>query len=200
MSGDSSVELQQLIDRFTSDNESARRELLNRAIDRLRRLAGKMLNESFPRLRDRHDVDSVVHETWMRLVQALEQTDPPTVQDFFRLAALKIRQVLLDLIAQQKRSNWESFRDVAGTESSADYDPSQDTLNPSRLSAWTEFHERVATLADDERSVFEMHYYMEVPQAQIAGLLNLPPRQISRLWIKATRRLADGLDVSEGVL
>src|SRR5262249_61665449 len=81
----------------------ARRELLNRAVGRLRRLAAKMLGSAFPAVQARHELDSVVNETWLRLVPALEATEPPTVADFFRLAAHKIRQVLLDLADRQPR-------------------------------------------------------------------------------------------------
>jgi hypothetical protein len=56
-----------------------------------------MLHGSFPDVARRHDLDSVVHETWMRFLPALEKTDLPTVADFFRLAAFKFRQVLLDM-------------------------------------------------------------------------------------------------------
>jgi hypothetical protein len=32
------------------------------------------------------------------------------------------------------------------------------THDPARLALWTEFHEKVATLSEQERAVFEMHY------------------------------------------
>src|SRR5262249_13953013 len=102
MSDDSSI-LQGLLDRMKAGDRAARHELLERACGRLRRLAGAMLAGSFPALRDQHELDSVVHETWLRLLQALEQVEPPTVADFFRLAAHKVRQVLLDLADRQRR-------------------------------------------------------------------------------------------------
>ncbi|QEL19611.1 sigma factor-like helix-turn-helix DNA-binding protein [Limnoglobus roseus] len=58
---------------------------------------------------------------------------------------------------------------------------------------WTEFHRRVAELPDDERSVFEMHYYLDLPQAEIAAALALHPRKVSRLWLAATDKLSDCL-------
>ena len=59
MPADSSVELQQLIDRFPHEGTEVRRELLERAMDRLRRLTAKILGQSFPALHLIHDVDSV---------------------------------------------------------------------------------------------------------------------------------------------
>jgi len=67
------------------------------------------------------------------------------------------------------------------------------THDPERLALWTEFHEKVARLPEEERAVFEMPYYLELPQAEIATLLGLHPRKVSRLWVAATDRLTEGL-------
>lgn len=199
MANDASADLQLLIDGFQPDNPSSRRELLERAINRLRRLAAKMLGESFPRLQAGHDLDSVVNETWIRLSQALERASPPTVQDFFRLAAHKIRQVLLDMAERQSRrySREQTALDASGSRPASAL--AQRTHDPLQLAAWSEFHARVPTLPDDERQVFEMHYYLEIPQAEIARITHIAPRQVSRLWIKAIERLTQGFSEIEEI-
>jgi DNA-directed RNA polymerase specialized sigma24 family protein len=53
-------------------------------------------------------------------------------------------------------------------------------------------------LPEPEREVFEMHYYLGIPQAEIARLLDLHPRKISYLWVSATDILAQHLSGSEG--
>src|SRR6516165_4193838 len=111
MPGDDSAELQGLLDRLRQGDREARRLLLERACERLRRLAERMLYGSFPELARRHELDSVVHETWLRLLQALDTTEPPTVADFFRLAAHKFRQVLLDMAQGERR---RAQREVLG--------------------------------------------------------------------------------------
>ena len=200
MSDDSSI-LQGLLDRMKAGDRAARRELLDRACTRLRRLANTMLSGSFPALRQQHELDSVVHETWLRLVQALDQVEPPTVADFFRLAAHKVRQVLLDLADRQRR---RAAREAPGW--GGDSGPlglasvSGQTLDPARLALWSELHSRVANLPDDERQVFELHYYLELPQAEIARMLDLHPRKVSYLWVAGTDRLADDLDGMDGFL
>src|SRR5437868_1970693 len=98
MTDDTRTDLQHLLDRLRQGDPQARRLVLERACERLRRLAGRMLHGSFPELARRHEVDSVVHETWVRLLQALDSAEPGSVADFFRLAAHKIRQVLLDMV------------------------------------------------------------------------------------------------------
>jgi RNA polymerase sigma factor (sigma-70 family) len=195
MAEDGSVELQGLLDRLRRGDREARRLLLERACERLRRLAGRMLHGSFPDVARRHELDSVVHETWVRLLQALEKTEPPTVADFFRLAALKFRQVLLDMAQGERRRGQREVLGWSGADSEAPAPPAAGTTHdPARLALWTEFHEKVATLGEQERAVFELHYYLELPQAEIARVLQLHPRKVSYLWIAATERLGEGLD------
>jgi RNA polymerase sigma factor (sigma-70 family) len=190
-----SVELQGLLDRLRQGDREARQLLLERACERLRRLAGKMLHGSFPDLARRHEVDSVVHETWVRLLQALDKTEPATVADFFRLAAHKFRQVLLDMAQGERRRAQREVLGLSGADSQV-CNPSAAniTYDPARLALWTDFHEKVAMLSEQERAVFEMHYYLELPQAEIAKILELHPRKASYLWIAATEKLGEGLD------
>ena len=185
-----------LTDCAKGDRE-ARRLLLERACERLRRLAGRMLHGSFPELARRHELDSVVHETWVRLLQALDQTEPLTVADFFRLAAHKFRQVLLDMAQSERRRAQREVLGLSGADSEGPAPSAASTsYDPARLALWTEFHEKVATLSEQERAVFEMHYYLELPQTEIAQVLKLHPRKVSYLWIAATEKLGEGLDAA----
>jgi hypothetical protein len=54
--------LQGLIDRLRQEDWQARSELLERAHTRLRKMANRMLSQSFPAQGCRHDLDTVVHE------------------------------------------------------------------------------------------------------------------------------------------
>lgn len=184
-----SIQLQGLIDRAGTGDPAARRELLDRACDRLRRLAARIFHDSFPALRARHELDSVVHETWLRLAQALESAAPPTVADFFRLAAHKIRQVLLDMADRQRRQAGREEVGLTGAGSS----PADRTYDPAKLAQWTEFHRQVDALPADQKAVFELHHYLGLPQAEVARVLGLHPRKVSYLWIEATERLTDGM-------
>jgi RNA polymerase sigma factor (sigma-70 family) len=192
----SSVELQDLLDRLRQGDRVARRQLLERACERLRRLAGRMLHGSFPELARRHEVDSVVNETWVRLLQALEKTEPPSVADFFRLAAHKFRQVLLDMAQSERRRAQREVLGLSGTGSDGPAPSAPSSSDPARLALWTEFHEKVAILSEQERAVFEMHYYLDLPQVEIAKVLELHPRKVSYLWIAATEKLGELLDAA----
>src|SRR5262249_16449322 len=145
----------------------------------------------------RHEVDSVVHETWVRLLQALDRTEPPTVADFFRLAASKFRQVLLDMAQSERRRAQREVLGLSGADNEgAAPSAASTTCDPVRLALWTEFHEKVATLGEPERAVFEMHYYLELAQAEIGKVLELHPRKVSYLWIAATEKLGEELDAA----
>jgi RNA polymerase sigma factor (sigma-70 family) len=197
MSADATVELQAVLERLRAGDRQARYELLERAHQRLRKLAARMLSQSFPGLRAGHDLDSVVNETWMRLLQALATAEPPTVADFFRLAAHKIRQVLLDMAGRDHRRH---RREAGASNSNGSGSPAGQTFDPARLALWEELHERVSALPEQERTVFEMHYYLGVPQSEIARVLDLPPRKVSYLWVAATDKLARYLSEVGGML
>jgi RNA polymerase sigma factor (sigma-70 family) len=195
MTGDTTEDLQGLIDRLTRGDDSARAELLARAYHRLRRIASTMFHRDFPGLRDRHDLESVVDESWARLTRALETVRPPTVEDFLRLVAHKVRQVLLDMADRQKRRD-DRLRDAAARDRGrpAGAEPADDSLDPGRLALLTEFHRQVENLTGDQRTVFDLHYYTDLPQAEIARLLGMHPRKVSYLWVAATERLAEWLE------
>ncbi len=194
MNQDTTGQLQTLMDRLRRGDKAARREFLEQVCSRLRRLAAKIMYGSFPDLQSRHDVDSVVHETWLRLMQAIDKADPPTVADFFRLAAHKIRQVLLDMADRQRKIDQrETFLSRGDSLGGSSRDPGNQTYDGARLAQWTEFHNRVGRLEELERTVFEMHYYLGLPQSEIATVLDLHPRKVSYLWIAATETLADEL-------
>src|SRR5262245_38435181 len=148
--------LTDLIERLRRNEPGARRALLDRACGRLQRLASVILHGSFPALERRHSVDSIVHETWLRLVGALEQTQPPTLPDFFRLAAHKIRQVLLDLVARERRLEAREMP-LGNGRSHGGQEPGTNTYDPSRLALWSEFHGKVAELPAEQRTVFELY-------------------------------------------
>jgi RNA polymerase sigma factor (sigma-70 family) len=194
---DTSTDLQLLIDRLRRGDAGARRELLQRAHDRLLRIAATIFRQDFPALHGRHDLESVVSEVWMRLVGALEQTQPETVEGFFGLVFLKVRQVLLDMAQRQRRLDarrGQASLDGGGSDALADFDPADTTHDPGQLAVLTEFHQEIEKLPEGQRRVFELHYYGDFSQAEIAQMLGVHRKQVSRLWLAATGRLARWLE------
>jgi RNA polymerase sigma factor (sigma-70 family) len=205
MSGETTSDVSDLIDRLRQGDDSARKALVERVVHRLHQIASRTLRREFPRLRSHHDAESVVDETWMRLMQALEKRQPGSAEEFYGLMFLKVRQVLLDMARRQTRHD-ARFRQIAGSDESGESDswpgaePSDSTNDPARLAFWTEFHQQVGNLPGDQRAVFDLHYFADFPQADIARLLDLSPKKVSRLWLAATTRLAQQLDGLEELI
>ncbi len=196
VSGTTTQDIAGLLDRLRRGDETARRAVLERAYHRLLRIAATIFHKDFRSLRDRHDVESVVSVLWIRLVGALEKTQPQTLEGFFGLVFVHVRQALLDLARRQRRDDarrGNGRRDAGQSEAPAPFDLADTTQDPARLALLTEVHEQVATLPDDERMVFDLRYYGGYSQAEIAQILGLHPRKVSRLWYAATARLARGM-------
>jgi RNA polymerase sigma factor (sigma-70 family) len=202
MNGETTAEVRDLIERLRAGDDSARRALLERVYHRLCRIATATLRAEFPRLGERHELNSVIDEAWMRLLDALKTSQPASADEFYSLMFRKVRHVLLDLARRQTREDARIQRfpnEPDRSTSMPRFEAGDNTDDPVRLAFWTEFHHEVANLPDSERSVFDFHYYAELPQAEIAQLLNLHPKQVSRLWLSATGRLVRWLDGVEGL-
>jgi RNA polymerase sigma factor (sigma-70 family) len=193
----STTTYRQILDRLGSADpavhQAAVNDLIERAYDRLRRLAAKIMRESFPRAADRHEVESVLNVLYAKLVTAFraETVRPATPAEFLTLAAHKIRQTLLDLVeSDRRRDRVGAFPVGDGSESGRAFDPGTSTLDPAKTEMWRELHARVHDLPADVRAVFELHFYLELSQAEIAEVLGKTPKQVSRLWLDAAGRLA----------
>lgn len=144
------------------------------------------MHDSFPRVAARHDVDSAVSEVYLKLSKALEAVTPETPADFFRFAAHKIRQTLLEMAERDRRGGPVIALGGAG-DSTGDFvaDPATGTWDPARLSEFTEFHRKVEELTDEVKDVFSLSYYLGLSQAEIADATGTHPRQVSRLMARA---------------
>jgi RNA polymerase sigma-70 factor (ECF subfamily) len=189
--------IQACLDRLRGGDEAARADLLGCACQRLRNLARKML-KGYPNVHRWEQTDDVLQNAILRLHRALRQLPVETAQDFFRLAALNIRRELLDLAKHYygprghgaHHATPGSHADTRGPEAEALADPSQE---PGRLAVWGEFHERIASLPQEERETFDLLYYQGLAQAEAAKLLGVSERTIKRRWQAARLALHEAL-------
>jgi RNA polymerase sigma factor (sigma-70 family) len=192
MNGDETSDFQTLIAQMRAGDAAARErvrnELINRSYERLRRVAKKIFHEDFPRLRNLHETDSITDEAVARLLVALGEVPLETVYSFLGLAALQIRRVLLDMARKAKPV--KQAPGAAGATPSPDLADST-TNDPVKLAQWEDFHQKVAELPEDERQVFQLCWYGELTQEEVARELGLHPKKVSRLKIAAIRRLPD---------
>jgi RNA polymerase sigma-70 factor (ECF subfamily) len=198
MSADDTTHLQALLDRMNAGDHSACEELFAHAYERLRRLAGKMLRQDFPRLEREHGSSSILHRTFLRIFQPLKDIRIPTVRDLFCFASHRMRCVLIDLArrrdADPVRTNGDYGPGADGNGSGAGagpHDPGADSEGPARMAAWSEFHRKAAQLPEGEREVFELIWYQGLSQVEAARVLDVHPKTVSYRYKKACLRLAD---------
>ena len=185
--------LQRCLDRLRDGDAAARGELLRCAGERLTRLARKML-QGFPNVRRWEQTDDVLQGAMLRLHQSLEHLSPATTRDYFRLAALHIRRQLLDLARHYggplgAGTHHESKAEEVQTHAA----PADGADDPSRLAAWTEFHQQAEALPEEEKEVFDLLWYQGLSQAETATLLGVSERTVKRRWQSARLKLYHAL-------
>jgi RNA polymerase sigma factor (sigma-70 family) len=199
-SGHSTDRVRSLIERLSEDDEHACAELINHTAERVTVLTRRMFQD-YRRLGRWEQTDDICQNASVRLWKALKATRPTTPAEFYRLAALQIRRELIDQVRRyfgpegmgaNNASNAEE--DASGSTPPQNYDHAQTTLDPAKLSRWAEFHERVAMLPEDERSVFDLVWYQGLPQAEAADVLGISERTLKRRWLAARLSLGRALD------
>ena len=197
---DHSTQIQSCIDRLRSGDQSARDDLMARASARLTRLTRKMLRD-YPGVHRWELTDDVSQNAAVRICRALAEVQPPTVADFFRLAAAQIRRELIDMARRYSGARGQDGHQAGagalGSSDAADAgagpDPVDTTHDPAGLAAWTEFHRAVEMLPDEEREAFDLVFYQGLSQAEAADVLEVSERTIRRRWQSARLRLAQAL-------
>jgi DNA-directed RNA polymerase specialized sigma24 family protein len=192
---ETTVFLQNCLNRLKRGDLSARDELIGRVSGRLFALADRMLRD-FPRVARWEQADDVLQQAAMRMHQCVAATVPENLEHFFRLAALQIRRELLDMAdrylgpeglgANHASAITKSVTGsvVPGNEMHVDKVP-----GPVDLAIWTEFHTAVEQLPEQEKSVFGLLWYHEFTHAEAAQILNISERQLRRHWQSARLRL-----------
>ncbi|HET6878818.1 MAG TPA: sigma-70 family RNA polymerase sigma factor [Pirellulales bacterium] len=190
--GNQTAMLEQWLNRLkTGDGEAfdqARDAVIKHASQRLEQLARRML-KNYPRLRRWEQTGDVLQNAVIRLHRSLEAIRPDSVEQFYGLAATQIRRELLDLTrhhfgpqgeAAKHQTDYPGNRDGGLVASKADT-----SGEPGSLVEWTEFHETVQRLPDDERKVFELHWYEGLEQKEVAAILGVTERTIKNRWRNA---------------
>jgi RNA polymerase sigma-70 factor (ECF subfamily) len=193
------AQLQTWLDRVQAGDAAARAELLGHACERLRRLTRKML-KGFAGVQRWEQTDDVLQNALLRLWKALQVVTPGSIREFYGLATLQIRRELIDLARQYygPQGAGANYASKGGGDSSAETpqaaaDKPDTTYEPSRLAAWSEFHQQVDALPAEEREVFDLVWYQGVTQAEAAALLGISEATLKRRWWSARRRLHEAL-------
>ena len=186
-----SCNLQKWIDRHKAGDASARDELVNHACARLLRLTRKML-KSYPAVHRWEETDDVFQNAMIRLLSSLKATQPQSTRHFLNLATLQIRRELIDLGRHYSGPQGMGARHDTNRKHPT-RDTPETTYEPSRLAQWCEFHQQVQALPGEEREIFDLLWYQEIPQAAAAVLLGISERTLQRRWQTARLKVFQAL-------
>jgi RNA polymerase sigma-70 factor (ECF subfamily) len=193
------VQIQGCIDRLRAGDQAAREELIATACQRLERLTRKMLRD-YPRVQRWEQTGDVMQNATMRLYRALETVTPQTVADFFRLASLNIRRELLDLVKhyygpEGLGKNHVTVPPKADTSRGGPgrLEMMDTTGEPGQLALWSEFHQQVEKLPEEERAVVDLLWYQGLTQAEAGAILKVHERTVKRRWQSARLKLHEAL-------
>jgi RNA polymerase sigma factor (sigma-70 family) len=187
------LQLAGLLDLMRAGDHAARGRIVEHACERLRGLARKMLRR-FPKVRRWEETDDVFVEAVTRLDKALRTVDPESPRHFYNLAATQIRRVLVDLARRHYGpEGLGSHHDTAvhslNGKPQPSYEKDDATGEPGGLAEWTEFHEQVEALSDEQREVFNLLWYEQMTQDEAAAVLGVTVRTVRRRWQDARYRL-----------
>jgi RNA polymerase sigma-70 factor (ECF subfamily) len=188
------VIIQRYLDALPGDPaaETVVRELLDRAIGRLRLLCATFLYKSYPRLTRppvNLETDELLGGVVARLLTALRTTRPATVRQFFALACQHMRWQLNDLarrLDEQPAIASMPDADFAGPPMSTTSGLSPDGRR--MLAA-------IEGLPEEEREVFDLVGIQGLTHPEVAGVVGVSEttvkRRLNRARLLLAERLAD---------
>lgn len=188
-----SVLLGSLLDDLQSKEEArqqlARENILAVSQQRLLRLARRML--SGERRSYLHGTEDLQQSANLRLMRRLRNHIPEDARDFFRMAAREMRLELIDLA---RRTRTERALVCQATSNDPGLGVPETTQGQAEhLERWTEFHQAVSCLPEGPREVFELTYYGELSQRDVARVTQRSVWKIRRELSEAKRSLASSM-------
>jgi RNA polymerase sigma-70 factor (ECF subfamily) len=172
------------------DAESVVRELLERAVGRLRLLCARFLYKSYPRLTRppvNLESDELLGGVVAGLLTALRATRPPTVRRFFALANQHLRWQLNDLARRLD----EQPAAAALAESGVEAPPAStgSGLGPDGR----RMLEAIEGLPEDEREVFDLVGIQGLTHGEAATVVGVSEKTVQRRLNRARLLLAERL-------
>lgn len=175
------------------DRAEARRLLIEHAEARLHLLARRMLRR-FPKVRRWEETDDVFVEAVTRLHRCLDEMQPESPRHFYNLAATHCRRVLIDMTRKHFGPKGIGTSHETDGEQIHQGQAEDNGAAPSNIIEWTNFHEAVEKLPEEEKEVFSLLWYEEMSQAEAAEVLGISVRTIKRRWQSARCILGSKLD------
>jgi RNA polymerase sigma factor (sigma-70 family) len=184
------IAIQRYLDALPGDAAAAEpivRELLERAVCRLRLLCATLLHRSYPRLTRpplNVETDEMLGGVVAGLLTAMRTVRPTTVRQFFALATQHMRWQLNDLARRLD----ERPAAIALTEPGVVASPpsSASCLSPEARRIWAAIEE----LPEDEREVFDLIRIQGLTYSETAGVVGASVKTVQRRLNRARLHLA----------
>ena len=185
------VIIQRYLDALPGDAaEPIVRELLERAVGRLRLLCATFLYKSYPRLTRppvNLDTDELLGGVVAGLLTALRTTRPPTVRRFFALANQHMRWQLNDLA--RRLDERPAAADLAESGVAAPPASTTSGLSPDGR----RMLQAIEDLPEDEREVFDLVGIQGLTHAEAATAVGVSEKTVQRRLNRARLLLAERL-------
>jgi RNA polymerase sigma-70 factor (ECF subfamily) len=163
------------------------RDLLDKAVQRLRLLCATLLRRSYPRLTQpptNLETDELLDGVVEGLIKALQTVRPPTVRQFFALANQHMRWQLNDLarlLDKRPHAGPLAESGIMAPPDSSDSCVSQDARR---------MFEAIDALPETEREVFELVRIQGLTHAEVAGVVGVSVKTVQRCLNRARLLLA----------
>jgi RNA polymerase sigma factor (sigma-70 family) len=171
--------VQHYLDALAGDRpaEPIVRELLGRAVHRLRLLSSNLLYRSYPRMALpplNLEPDELLGSVVERLLKAMRQARPGTVRQFFALANQHMRWELNDLARRLDDQTAAAEVHESSIVAPPDSNESQLSENARRML------EAIEGLPDEEREVFSLVRIQGLTQPEAADVLGVSAKTVQR--------------------
>jgi RNA polymerase sigma factor (sigma-70 family) len=145
----------------------------------------------------------VAQNAALRLYRALADTVPDSPRGLMGLMATQIQRELIDLA--RKHSGPMSYAANHGTNVRRDRDGEVFLVDELAdradadaeeipIERWEQFHAAVEALADEQREVFKLIWYLGLDQQSAADTLGMSLRTLARRWQEARQAVGRALE------
>jgi len=173
------ADVTRLLDATAAGDPKAAAELLPLVYDELRQLAAARMAEERPG--QTLEATALVHEAYLRLVDAEQAQHWNGRGHFFAAAAEAMRRILVEMARRKNRVKWGgglARQDLAEIDLAAP-EPADDLL------ALDEALGRLASVNPQATEVVRLRFYAGLPLPEVAQILGISTRTADRAWAYA---------------
>jgi len=177
------------LDAFSRGDPKAEELLLGHCHAWLQVLAEKKILPRYPEVARWDRPSDLVQDATLRLCFALREKPPESERHLLNLAALKLRQVVVDRLRHYRAGRnplAHAGTNVVADEGHLQVEEAEDAATgPMTYNRWTTFFQAVDALPELQREIFHMTWFLGADQATIARACDCSVETIKRHWREA---------------